>query len=524
MTLAEIIPAYADWLSAPPQRTSFHSVKGLNQKINKWEKKGAEVVTLGYSSAGAEIRAAVIGSGQRTLLAWGYPHPDEPLGAEALVWLGDGLVGGKIDIVGWRVVLILCPDPDQVAFQRFLKDPKITCESFARGCWRPETLGREVDYGFPMEWQDFYWPKDSLGSNRPDEGLRGDEGPYPPLAESLALASGIDRFQPDLVASMHSTHTGGDYTFLLKSAGDDFLNKMRLIPEAAGTVRHLGEKIDKGGPWGSSDLIREQSLDYFLTQLRSSTDFETGYSYGGNHSASAYLESVCPDSQFICPESTLFRSNSFADTKASKLKISRRVSIEDRPYIGRALVKRIMVDNKWVICSQQKTSRALSGAKTERSYILRSDCAIYAHYKRKNFISKLAEIKKAAKAIVDHPYIYEDLPKMEAPSRLWKPSYLRRATNAEVASFFGVWPIHTAAFAGGLVDLLEKQPQPQVGLIKELDDLQADILSEVPAEMKKMSPIAPALVSMLARVLLCTIETPDKQALSTSLNLTSSPS
>lgn len=524
MSLSTLFPSnYLNWLQDPPQINSFHNPEEIENVLKRWSEAGAEITTLGQSSQGEEIKAAIIGRGGKTLLAWGYPHPDEPLGSEALIWLGDGLLDNKITLEDWRVVLILCPDPDQVRHQRWLSCP-LTAKSFASGCWRPEHLGREIDYGFPLDWGEFDWPRDAVGSPRPDEDgfIEPIEAPFAPLAESIALANAIDRFRPEIVASMHSTHSGGDYTFLLQEEPSQILNGMIGIPEALGLSRHLGEPIDKGEPWlyHSPDLIREPNLAWFSRQIKSYPWFDQSYRYGGNHSAAAYLESVLPHSQFICPESTLFRSEKFSNQERLEESVLLRSSLIELENRGWTEVGKTLFQDKWITVSQRRRD-SLSVKKEESRYpMTRGMLGVLAIEQRRSALAEADIIWRdliAVDDLIEHPYLYERQ-QIKTPANqvdeglrrhyLWARDYRQPVTVAQAQSFRGIWPIHTAAMLGGLSGLIEAQDQDRpeiISLRQRLDSLYDNILADLPPEMRQAGEIAPSLQSMVARVLLLTL-------------------
>lgn len=509
--MKQLLPQYSRWLANPPQRQGFRNEQELAEVSRQWGSAGADIITLGQSSQGRDILAAAIGQGSKTMLAWGFPHPDEPLGSEALVWLGESLLGKSLTLEDWRVVIVLCPDPDQVSRQLWLAGP-LTALDFVSGCWRPEHLGREVDYGFPLDHQEFYWPADAVGSPRPDEDGYKTATPFSPLPESLALAAAIERFRPNLVFSMHSTHSGGDYTFLLQEEDRELLHAIKQMPEACGLWRHLGEPIDKGQPWleDSPDLIREQNLDWFRRGLRSHSWFDEDLCYGGNHSAAAFIESILPDSQFICPESTLFRSPLFADLNRleERLPWRQEVTADNR---GRRWVEQsVYFDNHW-----EEVHRFAAGAADRRGEfrapLSRGALGVLAVKKRREQLSKADKIwLSTATAVAEsgHPYLYEK-ELMPAPGdidedqlRKFKLSkaYRQPATRADWASFNGVWPIHTAAMLGGFSGLLQEAEATKQ--LEKLHSLQKEILTTIPPEMSQAGPIAPALQSMIGRVLL----------------------
>lgn len=475
-------------------------------------------INLGSSSEGRPIRAFSFGSGGKTLLAWGYPHPDEPLGTIALMALGDGLLSGELKLDGWRVVIVLCADPDQVARQLWLEEE--SAKAFVRGCWRPAHLGLEVDYGFPIDHDPFYQPPDYKG--RPRLVMASDEEkklPYPPLPESLALASAIDIFEPELVASMHSTHSGGDYTFLLQRPSEELAQELIEAPGLFGRARHLGEPIDRGRKWKRDcpDLIREPTLEGFVRKLKARDFYDDDYLYSGNHSAAAYLQSVLPESQFICPEAGQFTSPEFECSYLLKEKRTVRESFEVRPKAGLSRVRRIKNERGEEIIYEQERVESRGVDRHLEVEVSRGMLGCLALDRRRSILDRADRLWEKARQIKSpafHPYQLEreniTVPGSYVSDGAMlifrsREDYRRRPTRAQAACFNWRWPLHTAALLGGFQGWLSVQDDKQVAEIKvELNALQDECLASLPAEMLSASDKGKAAASMLARVLICT--------------------
>ena len=289
-------------------------------------KRGAERHVVGHSSAGEEIAALVVGGDDatQTFLAWGYPHPDEPIGAAAALWLAEAFLERRVpELSDWRLVFVVCADPDQ-ARRQLWTGPDGGAAGFAAGSWRPTHLDLEVDYGFPIEWGPFHQPETHRGRCRTRSACQLAcqktcalaDLPPGPLPESLALAEAMRRFSPAVVASLHNTHSGGDYTFLLKREPVSVLTGLLEIPAASGRGRHLGEPIDRGARWlrDAPDLLRERTLAYHARRLERNPDFDERLAYLGNASAAMFIEALDPAGcSSSAPEATLFYHRDFSD-------------------------------------------------------------------------------------------------------------------------------------------------------------------------------------------------------------------
>jgi hypothetical protein len=528
--LSDLFPA--DVVALLEDRSHSHDLMDVDacaRKLDEWGSRGVELRVLGFSRSGAPITAAVIGDGSRTLLAWGYPHPDEPLGTVALARLGDALISGRLrSLGGWRVVLVLCPDPDNVREQRWLTaDP--TLKEFVSGCWRPTHIGVEVDYGFPIDYPPFWQPEDYQGRCRTrtdcslicgDSCCARARDVFGPLPESLALAQAIKEFAPDLVASMHSTHTGDDYTFLLNKETDQTLRDLTSVPTLIGTGRYLGEPIDRGRRMKSDspDLIQERSLAWFIRNLKRSPFYNPEFEYHGNKSAAAFIGSLSSGTQFICPESSHFRHNAFADTTSLKHEIKALVSVEERPKAGRSRVLRIRAhDGAWVIAHQdRKPGASLSEQKPSMVPVTRGMLGVLAVHQRRKALAAADRIWERVQKLPDlkyHPYL-DERAELSVPGRYvndqalrifrLREDYRRSPTVAQAASFNWLWPAHTASLMGNFRVFLAAQDQklPQIrDAVDAVTAIQEAELSSLPDQLQRSS-IPEAVSSMLARVLL----------------------
>lgn len=508
----------------------------LDDILERWSAAGAQLIELGQSSAGRPIRCAVIGLGQaptKTMLAWGYPHPDEPIGAAALVALGEAALAGKLgELAYWRMALVLCADPDQASRQLWLHGDG-SAREFARGCWRPIHLGLEVDYGFPIDWGPFYQPPDYEGKCHTSEECarrcggppcRYAERPFRPLPESMALERALMMLRPELVFSMHCTHTGGDYTFLLAREDDDVLDDLVAIPAACGTVRHLGEPIDRGRRWRrhDPDLIRERTLENRRRALERHPAYKPGYAYAGNAAAVSVIEANLPGTQFVCPEATHFRHPDFGDTSLTDEQVTLRIAIEKRPR-GTYQTTRFEDNGEWAIASQKTVStaelrgRSASGREHEITTTApRSVLGVRALLRRRRALATADRIwERVAKlpGLAYHPY-RDERARLTVPGAYvndgsmlvfrTRPDYRRAATRAQAADFNWRWPLHTASLLGNMANFLRHQDpgEPEISrALRELDALIDAELVTVPPQLRDEAPKAPAMRSQLARVL-----------------------
>lgn len=501
-------------------QSRYLEARELDQILDIWSEY-IEVKTIGHSRSGHPIRMACFPGGDKKMLAWGFPHPDEPLGANALMLFGQELSEGKLPSLDeWSIYLVLVADPDEANRQTW--QHQNSAESFVKGVWRPTHMGWEVDYGFPMDWENFYQPEDFVGRvhdpKQPDQEFWDKEKlPFGPLPESKALAHAIETIQPDLVFAMHSTHTGGDYTFLLERESKETLQKLVEIPGAVGNARHLGESIDRGRKWTRStpDLFVEPDLEFFDKRLKRHKWFNKEYAYYGNHSAAAFIQSILPKTQFVCPEATQFRNKDFESLELVQDKETILISIEDGKK-NRYRYRKILIDGEWVVFDQEKVDPKTRRTKKETELrTTRSMLGVRALYERRKTLARADEVWDSIKdleGLREHPYWFEKL-RTKVPGayvndgsmRIFRSDirYRQTATKAARACFVYRWPMHTATLLGNFQNFLAVQDEsiPEIKAAKaSITALQMEIIQALPLDMQTEGDPSNAMQSMLGRM------------------------
>jgi len=301
---------------------------------------------IGSASDGRPIHGRIIGNGTRTFLGWGFPHPDEPVGAKALeVWAS--WLEENIDLYpDWRFVLIPVVDPVQVGMQRWLDQDRPAIYDYLIGSWRAKRIRYEVDYGFPVDNEYRFHPSEGFPGQlqiwAEDSLERLDQIKIPPpLSESLSLLNLIETFKPELIATLHNMHVSGDYTFLLKEPSSAVEQAMFDLPALSGSWRHLGLAPDPGRTWsGAPDLFCEYDLAYDQARFKKRKDWQPGNVYSGNAGIGLIVEQNWPETQIITPEVGLFANRAVLDLSLAdqRLEILIRVrEIGAERYCERAL-------------------------------------------------------------------------------------------------------------------------------------------------------------------------------------------
>ncbi|WP_152360226.1 M14 family zinc carboxypeptidase [Microlunatus speluncae] len=162
-------------------------------------------------------------------LAFGLPHPNEPIGGLTALHLARRLVEdaelrGRLDH-RWRI--IACIDPDGLRLNEgWLKGP-FTREHYARNFYRPAGHD-QVEWTYPLNHRDAYFDAS--------------------IPETQALMRLIDRHRPELVCSLHNSELGGVYYYLSRSE-PELYPILQQLPDV------LGLSLDRGEP-ESPEIVR----------------------------------------------------------------------------------------------------------------------------------------------------------------------------------------------------------------------------------------------------------------------------
>lgn len=512
----------ADYLSGLEAPSSLPGPHDLAAEVDQLVQAGAQQITLGRSTGGEPIRAVIVGRGRRRVLCYGFPHPDEGLGALAMVWLARGLVSANpaLDALDASFCILFCADPD-IAAENLPWLGARSVRDFCLGSVRIEHLSREIDYGFPVdcgplwqpEWRDGGRACRSAGRcltpaicGTSCRRLREMPGPLP---ESLAIAAAMRRFRPDLVVSLHDTHSGGCFNFLLNRPDDRLAGTLRAIPAACGLPRHLGQRIDSGRPWSATDqdLIREPRIAAEIRRLERRADYQPGMRYLGNVSASMFLETEIPGAQFLVPEAPHFSHPDFGDVAL----LDESITIERRRISTRKGLRTadfVRHDDQELLVRMRPASDRTGRRRVPLSVGILGALAVA---RRRRLFEEADRIWASCPAAVresDHP-IAAERRALRVPARAVNdrsmliyrvdPSYDRVASVAHAADFRWRWNIHTAARIGPLARLCIDHGAPdEAGRFSDLVDA---ALEDLPTSLRFAHARRAGAISQLARIM-----------------------
>ncbi len=243
----DLLPRWLlDEIGTVPAYDAFAGVDELHAGLRDIAARYPDVARLrrcGSSRQGDPLWCLTVGEPDRSLpeaLAFGLPHPNEPIGGLTALHLAERLCAdrGLRDRLGHRWRIVDCADPDGLRLNEgWLRGP-FTRSHYARNFFRP--AGRDqVEWTFPINHEEAYFDD--------------------PIPETQALMRLIDEHRPALVASLHNSELGGAYYWLSRA-------EPALHPILQAVPRHLGIPLDRGEP-EAPDLVLLDDAIYEATAL-----------------------------------------------------------------------------------------------------------------------------------------------------------------------------------------------------------------------------------------------------------------
>ncbi len=186
------------YMSAVPEFDRFLTVDELNDDFRRIADAHPGIAKLeraGSSELGEPIDMLSIGTGERNILLFACPHPNEPIGAMMVHHLANLLVADDElrDAHGYTWNLIACVDPDGTRLNEPWFAGPFTVANYARNFYRPAGF-QQVEWTFPASYKTNYF----------DSSLR----------ETQMLMRVIDRLKPVLMGSLHNAGFGGVYYYI----------------------------------------------------------------------------------------------------------------------------------------------------------------------------------------------------------------------------------------------------------------------------------------------------------------------
>ncbi len=183
--IASFIPDFATFQTIDEQYAATRQLVSDFPKL-------VRVKVIGETRAGDPIELISIGEGEENVLAFGGPHPCEPVGCMTIDFLSRYLCENEAlrQELGYQWHFIRCLDIDGMRLNEgWFKEP-LTPRNYYRHMFRP-LMNEQPEMLFPVEYKTFKFNQ--------------------PFPETLALKQAIDTLQPKLMLSLHNAEFGGSY-------------------------------------------------------------------------------------------------------------------------------------------------------------------------------------------------------------------------------------------------------------------------------------------------------------------------
>jgi hypothetical protein len=483
---------YADeWLTASQCESVTVELLALGWRIREW----------GNSAHGVPMRTLSYGSGEHVVAAYGYPHPDEPIGATALLAFARRVAthGTPLPV---QFDIMLCADPDGAAQnETWINDP--TPATYLRHNWHPHYLGLEVDYAFPIDWGPFLQPP----RYTPPSGKA-------PLPESLAIAAWFQRRKPTVVGLMHNEHVSGSYQFLLQRPSRSLVAAFDDSTERYGLYPHAGERPDPGDRWirARPDILKEVTLAKRERSLRAMVGDLGDQRFVGCVSVSQYLESLQYPVDVITPEIGMWYSDGIGDTDYSAMTRTVQVVRETTRRGPRVVTRGTMTypdgsNHEVCYCIEPDDQHRVQGTMTVP--VTRGMLGVEAVELRRWWLGQADLVwEHAQPQLTERTQRRQEREAIGVPANRVKDramlifrtaeQYRQPARWAHVADFHARWGFHTARLLGWNLQLYR-----EAGL-RDASDQQAALLLGCEQRLPTLVPVAPqaAVQSVIARWLL----------------------
>jgi hypothetical protein len=253
------------YMASVPEMDRFLTVDELRADFVRIAEAHPEIARLervGSSSLGEPISMLSIGSGERNLLLFACPHPNEPIGATMVHHLARMLCDNADlrDGMGYTWNLIPCVDPDGTRLNEGWFAGPYSVTNYARNFYRP-AAHQQVEWTFPNFYKTNYFDRS--------------------LPESEMLMRVIDRLQPALMGSLHNAGFGGVYYYLSRDEPELYPTFYNL-PEWEGLPLRLGEpEVPYATQFAPAIFKLMSTADTYDYMEVNGADM-TAFSYGGS--------------------------------------------------------------------------------------------------------------------------------------------------------------------------------------------------------------------------------------------------
>ena len=212
-------------LEAAPDYSEFMLVRELyesSRRLAREHSDVAEVVEAGESRAELPVEAIVIHGGEdRVVLAYGFPHPNEPVGSLTLEALSRVLLTRRDLLRELNATWVIVKVADvygALLNEGWFKGP-FSLEKYLLNYYRPPPY-KQVEWTFPVKYKTLEWNK--------------------PTPETRALMKLIEEWRPTHIYSLHNSHYTGTFYYISREPPPEVLEILTGIPTRYGVPLHKG--------------------------------------------------------------------------------------------------------------------------------------------------------------------------------------------------------------------------------------------------------------------------------------------
>jgi hypothetical protein len=216
-----------DVLRVVPEFDSFMSVSELYESSRALVSEFKDVVELvDYGDSrvsGFPVEALIIRGGEgRRVLAFAFPHPNEPVGSLTLEFLSRRLASDRelLKSLDATWIIVKVADVFGAKLNEGWFKGAFSIQRYALNYYRPPAY-MQVEWSFPIEYKSFKWGK--------------------PVIETKALMKIIDEWKPTHIYSLHNSFFTGTYYYISRVLSEDVLRSFRDVPRRYNVPIHMGE-------------------------------------------------------------------------------------------------------------------------------------------------------------------------------------------------------------------------------------------------------------------------------------------
>jgi len=209
-----------------PEYTELMTINELVESSRKLVSENtdiAELVEAGSSRANIPVYALIIhGVGEKRVLAFAFPHPNEPIGSLTLEFLSWKLVKDRELLRKTNATWIIVKVADVFGVklnEGWFKGP-FNIRKYVLNYYRPPPW-KQVEWSFPFEYKTLKWDK--------------------PIPETEAIMKLIDEWKPTHIYSLHNAGFTGTYYYVTKKPNAEVLEILKTIPKELKVPIHKGE-------------------------------------------------------------------------------------------------------------------------------------------------------------------------------------------------------------------------------------------------------------------------------------------